>query len=305
MGGDKHERVAGMVLGSFVGDALALGAHWIYDQQEIAEKYGRVTDYLTPEKQSYHARKKAGEQTHYGDQAITLLDSLMTLRKYDEIDFAKRWRLLWVSYPGYFDHATKETLSNMKNGAALTRAGANSEELGGAARIAPLLALLHKCSLEEKISAARQQTKLTHRTPQTMDAAEFLTRLTTAVLEEEDIWPAVEKAAEADYTILPAREMVQRVQDTRSWEMKAAARELGQACPAAQALPTTLALLARHPDDLETAFIENVMAGGDSAARGLALGMVLGAKHGEGGIPERWATGLRATSRIGSFLRRI
>ncbi len=305
MGRDKHERVAGMVFGSFVGDALSLGAHWIYDQEEIAEKHGRVTDYLTPEKQSYHGRKKAGEQTHYGDQAITLLDSLMTLRKYDEIDFAKRWRLLWISYPGYFDHATKETLSNMKNGAALTRAGANSEELGGAARIAPLLALLHKRPLEEKISAARLQTKLTHRAPLTMDAAEFLTRLTETVLEGEDIWPAVEKAADADYPILPVREMVQRVHDTRSWEMKSVARELGQACPAAQALPTTLALLARYPDDLETAFIENVMAGGDSAARGLALGMVLGAKHGREGIPERWTDGLRATPRIGSFLRRI
>ncbi|MDB6074567.1 MAG: hypothetical protein JWO89_2207, partial [Verrucomicrobiaceae bacterium] len=39
--------------------------------------------------------------------------------------------------------------------------------------------------------------------------------------------------------------------------------------------------------------IENVMAGGDSAARGIFIGAVLGWLHGEQGIPEAWRNGLR------------
>ena len=52
-------------------------------------------------------------------------------------------------------------------------------------------------------------------------------------------------------------------------------------------------LLDRCGDDFETALIENTNAGGDNAARGLALGMVLGAMHGRSRIPKRWLRGLR------------
>ena len=75
--------------------------------------------------------------------------------------------------------------------------------------------------------------------------------------------------------------MLQRVEATRSLELAAAAKSLGLACPTPQALPTLLMLLDRCGDDFEKALIENTNAGGDNASRGLALGMVLGAMHGE------------------------
>lgn len=33
---------------SFIGDALALGPHWVYDQDETLSKLGRVTSYRPP-----------------------------------------------------------------------------------------------------------------------------------------------------------------------------------------------------------------------------------------------------------------
>ena len=44
----EEDRLAGIVYGSLVADSLALGAHWIYDQEEIRAQFGRVTDLLAP-----------------------------------------------------------------------------------------------------------------------------------------------------------------------------------------------------------------------------------------------------------------
>jgi ADP-ribosylglycohydrolase len=40
--------------------------------------------------------------------------------------------------------------------------------------------------------------------------------------------------------------------------------------------------------------VENVMAGGDSAARGIILGGILGYVHGIDAIPQTWRDGLNA-----------
>ena len=54
----------------------------------------------------------------------------------------------------------------------------------------------------------------------------------------------------------------------------------GQMCGIAAALPGAIHLVLTYPEDLGTALSENVMAGGDSAARGMAVGMILGAALG-------------------------
>lgn len=301
----KMDQLSGLVFGSFVADALALGAHWIYDQDELQHSFGRITDFLTPRKNSYHPHKHAGEQTHYGDQALILLDSLAVQRRYDHADFAQRWQHLWVNYPDYIDQATKDTLKNLEKGIPHDQAASSSEELGGAARLAPLLGLLADASLENSLVAARQQTALTHESPIALDSAEFLTRIVHAVLNGEEIKVAIDCAANANYTVLSPQEMLDRVAATQALSVREATFTLGLSCPVVKALPTTIALLMRFPDDLEAALIENVMAGGDSAVRGLAVGMILGARHGKNAIPERWINNLKNTSRITAFLEKL
>lgn len=295
------DQLSGIVLGSFVADSLALGAHWVYDQGALERTFGRVTELRTPLPDSYHPRKQAGDQTHYGDQALVLLDSLTAQGTYDRADFLNRWQKLWIDYPDYFDHATKETLAKIETGGG----GSDSQELGGGARIAPLLALLANHPLDAQIAAARDQTRLTHDTVIAQDAAEFLTRTAHAILDGAEIPAALEKAARASYDSLRPKEYLARVAETRSLDIKAAGEELGLACPAEQAVPTIIAILSRYSDDVETALIENVMVGGDSAARGLALGLILGARHGRAALPERWVHGLNNASRIENFLLKI
>lgn len=301
MSSATHSQLSGLVLGSLAADSLALGAHWVYDQEALLKTFGRVTDLRAPLPQSYHPRKRQGEQTHYGDQTLVLLDSLAAVGAYDHADFANRWQQLWKNYPDYLDHATKETLANLATGGGPS----DSEELGGAARIAPLLALLANEPLETQIAAARAQTSLTHGTPIAQDAAEFITRVVHAILAGAEIWPAIEQAAKAQYAVLSPTEILARVEATRHLDTSAAADELGQACPAEQAIPTILAILQRHAADPETALIENVMAGGDSAARALTLGMILGARYGKDSIPARWREGLVHAPRIEAFLTKL
>jgi len=41
-----------------LGDALSLGAHWIYDTDEITAKFGDFDGYTDPTLNPYHAMKK-------------------------------------------------------------------------------------------------------------------------------------------------------------------------------------------------------------------------------------------------------
>ncbi|MGY8713900.1 MAG: ADP-ribosylglycohydrolase family protein, partial [Verrucomicrobiia bacterium] len=73
---ELKNKQAGLLFGSFCADALSLGVHWIYDANELAQKYGRVTGYQAPGPDSYHPHKQAGDQGHVGDQALCLLTFL-------------------------------------------------------------------------------------------------------------------------------------------------------------------------------------------------------------------------------------
>src|SRR5258708_7567164 len=102
------DKLAGLLYGSLSGYALTLGAHWIYDQEKLRREFGRVTDFLDPREDSYHPRKRRGQQTHYGDQALTLLESIQAHDGFAVDAFADDWRRMWDGYSDYFDHATKE-----------------------------------------------------------------------------------------------------------------------------------------------------------------------------------------------------
>lgn len=305
MSSNQIDSIAGLIYGSFVADSLALGTHWIYGQRALRRDYGRVTDFFDPRKDSVHRNKIRGQQTHYGDQALTLMESIEIHRGFEFAAFVQDWQRMWSGYSHYVDQATKETLKNLNAGSAAAGAASKSDELGGAARIAPLLATMANKPIGSVVAAARAQTALTHGSKAAGDAAEFLTRLVFSLLDGATLRAAIDQAVSAAFDELDMRKVWIGVEATRSLEIAAAAKSLGLACPTPQALPTLLMLLDRCGDDFETAAIENVMAGGDNAARGLALGMILGARHGNSRIPTRWLDELEAAPRIEAFLQKL
>ena len=293
------DQLQGALFGSLIGDALALGVHWIYNPVKIQRLHDRVTNYIDPTSNQYHAHRKTGDQSHYGDQTLILMRSLEGGTGFSLPDFANRWQKLWPNYAGYVDGATRETLSNLEAGKAIESAGSASNDLSGAARIAPLMVALSKRSEEEVIAAARAQTAFTHADPGVVDAAEFFARLTRAVLAGDSLDDATNSAAEAMTTqALDATGYLETVRSKLELTAAEALPDFGLTCHLPDAFPATLFLILKHGNDLETALIENAMAGGDSAARGLLVGMVLGAMQGFQKIPTRWVIGLNATDEV-------
>jgi ADP-ribosylglycohydrolase len=293
-----------MVLASFVADSLALGAHWIYDTQEIESRFGRVQNLLRPGKDSYHATKSVGEFTHYGDQTLVLMESVADCSGFDLEHFARSWRGFFDTYRGYFDKASKGTLKNFSDRHPPTGSGSTSTDLAGAARIAPLV-YRYRDNLEELVSAARAQTVMTHNDPLVAASAEFFARVAHSVLLGKAPTAAVASVCQESFGNTPLAECVTKGLQATPGGSREVIAALGQSCDVRGAFPAVIHLLTRYEGDLREALIENVMAGGDSAARGMVVGMVLGAHAGIDSMPIEWLSKLKRWEYIVDLLDRI
>lgn len=296
-----REKVTAMVMASFLGDSLALGAHWIYDTGEIKRRFGRVDDLLPPPRDSYHSTKTRGEFTHYGDQAFILLESMSPQRAFNLEEFSQRWKRLFADYQGYYDQATRGTLQNFSRGRSPRDSGTPSLDLAGASRIAPLV-FRYREDLESLIQHAREQTQMTHNHPLVIDSAEFFSRVVYGVLGGESPVSVMEGVISRHFTDSPLSGWVLEGIGSRDMESVQAIMGFGQSCHTDQAFPGVVHLIARYESDLQEALVQSVMAGGDSAARGMLVGMILGAHLGSKALPATWISGLARGEEIMKLL---
>lgn len=290
------------VWGAFVADALSLGVHWVYNTGVIDKKFGRVETYHDP-LTAYHKGKKAGDFTHYGDQALVLLEAVCNQGAFGKQYFAERWKAFFSDYSGYFDKATKTTLENMANRETLTGSGSTSDDLAGASRLASLLPV-YSDDLAPFVEAARNQTAITHNNDQVVASADFFARVVDATLKGQPPVDALEKTFKASFMDSAIAPLITMGLDSRQRDTREIIAEFGQMCSVEAGLPGAIHLICRYPDTFKTAMVENVMAGGDSSARGMLAGMVLGAAHGMPAIPEDWIAQMTAAKQIEELLKR-
>ncbi len=296
-----HANAAAAVWGALVADALALGAHWIYDTAQIDSQIGRVDHLMPPPPNSFHKTKQKGEFTHYGDQVMVLLTSLADSRAFDLAQFSTAWQTLFTEYDGYFDHATKDTLRNFKAGKRPHEAGSASTDLSGAARIAPL-ACLYAGDPQPLVDAARSQAAMTHNAPEVVDSAEFFARTLGYVLDGRPPLEAL-KAVQRDYFDRPPFDgWVDAGLHSVAESTRSVIQRFGQMCDVGAGFPGVVHLIASYTEGVEDILVANVMAGGDSAARGLLAGTILGAAAGLDGIPAHWREALVQRRRIQELL---
>ena len=281
-----------MVLASFAADSLALGAHWIYDTKKIDQQFGRITELLPPHEGTYHPTKKRGEFTHYGDQSLHLLQHLAAHQGQFKIDeYRADWQSFMADYQGYKDHAIKETLHNLTEGNGRKACGSDSTDLGGPATMAPLI-YCYRDDLPAMLEAIKACTSLTHCGPGVIGGALFLARSCYAVLHgatpRQALTEALTESTESTELDLRLSKCLESTKKDTGGQIK----EFGQMCAVRAALPGAVYTVLRNENNLEDALIETVMAGGDSAARGMVVGMLLGAYLGRDKIPSRWLEAL-------------
>jgi ADP-ribosylglycohydrolase len=298
------ERAKASVMAAFAADALALGPHWIYDPEQIKKLFGRVETLQKPHSRSFHKNRDKGEFTHYGDQMLVLLESVAEKGAFDLSDFSGRWRKLFADSDGYFDTATRNTLANYKNGKDPETAGSTSDELSGAARIAPLVC----CYRDDPEALARMavaQTRMTHMDDSTVASAAYFARVTQAVLTGETPLAAMKSVAEDHFDISPVSAWLQKGLASTGRDSITVINDFGASCHTGEMFPGVVHLIARYENDLKEALVHCVMAGGDSAARGALVGMVLGANLGLESLPKEWITEMKAAEKIERLLARI
>ena len=285
-----NDNKTGLLLGAFTADSLALGAHWVYDTNIIDERYGRVTDLLDPISVNFHPNRKAGEFTHYGDQMLLFYNNLRETGEFIPSSYLKRWADFIENYNGYIDHAMQDSLQNLRKGK--TPSGSGSSDLSGVLYTPVFMALYDETDLKEHIDTA---VRMTHNNDAVVQTAKLLADILTAVLSGVKPVEAIKSSAENESLNPFLKSLINSGLESINRETRDVIAEFGQSCSINFGLPSAIHVIGRYENDLETGLIENVMAGGDSAARGIFAGAVLGAYCGFSQIPERWLQSLQAS----------
>jgi ADP-ribosylglycohydrolase len=293
-----------MVMAAFVADMLALGVHWIYEVEKIRAIGDPVDQPLAPGPTSLHRSRSRGDFTHYGDQSLLLLRSLVRHAGFSLPRFCQDWQALFTQYPGYIDQATAATLSWLQQGGSPGQGGSRSTDLGGPARISPLIAF-YRDDLDPLLTAVRQQTMLTHNSSACLAGSCFLARAGFAILHGQTIDDALNTALEQGIDDIDLDGRIRMALEVPPGNTLQTIARIGQACSITMALPAALHLVRTYPDNLRQALIDNVMAGGDSAARGLVVGMLIGASQGMGCIDPAWLNAMNQKAEIETLLEQL
>ena len=287
------ERLKGTLYGAFIGDAFALSTHWIYDTDKLSIEANAITDYAEPSKNLFHKGKRKGDFTHYGDQSLLLLKSISSNDGFSTSVFKTHWLSFMDHYEGYMDHASKDTLRALD---PTSDTGSSSDELGGFVRCAPLI--FRHFDDENLFGMVKAQTQLTHNDPFLVEIATY----TTSCLLELIIGKPLLETLENQITLFPSlRKYYDLANKDFSTETVDVIKDIGQSCSSHFAFPAALHIAIKYHDDFMKAMQTNILCGGDSAGRGMLIGMLLGANMGINHLPPHLISGLREHSIIENF----
>ena len=96
--------------------------------------------------------------------------------------------------------------------------------------------------------------------------------------------------------------LIEKGIESRGGKTREVIGTFGQMCSVETALPGIIHLLTTYEVDFKRALVENILAGGDSAARGMPVGMILGAHLGLDAIPGHWLKELNTRNKIQGLL---
>ncbi len=312
-----EDRLRGAVWGQFVGDAAALGTHWIYDLDELEQFYpAGVNGFEAPKERHYHFGRNPGDQTHYGDGALVLLESLAKEGRFDARAFGRSFVEIFRpgSYSGYLDKATKGTLENyqafLKSHSAEDfdfQQGADDDQLAAASRLAALA--VRYWNDPSLLAVVEQATRVCQNKDETVAYMKFHALLLSELFNSRDLQTSIHNTEEqTEASEATNREVMSKVAQARdqiSNQVVKATLVFGQACPLPRSFPSSIHAILKHPDDFQGAILATLRAGGDNAGRASMVGAWLGAHLGIDAIPLEWRNKLNQADRISAATEKI
>ena len=313
-----EQRLRGALWGQLVGDAAALGSHWIYDLDLMRQRFPQgLSGFEAPAEGHYHFGKTPGDQTHYGDGALVLLESIAQVGHFDARAFGLRFLETFEPglYQGYIDQSTKGTIANYRTFTEAHRAdefdfqkGADDDHLGTASRLAGLVAR-HRTD-PYLLNRVESLTRVCQDNPRTIAYMKAHALFLSGLLAGLEPRPAL-AAVDGRITALEpeagpeVQEKCRAALGALKQDVVSATLMFGQSCPLEHSFPAALHAFLRHPDDFKTAILTTLEAGGDNAGRAAMLGAWLGAHLGLEKIPREWRDRLAHRKRIATAVDQV
>jgi len=319
------DRAEGALFGLFIGDALAMPAHWYYNTAALGRDYGTITDYLQPRNPHpdsilgrsvytvsdprydilheqarfwgqagvhYHQFLKAGENTLNLKLCRLLLQSLREKKGYDPGDYLKRYIDFMTSADSHRDTYVEEYhrhfFNRLAEGRSPRNCGVQEKHIGGLVGLVPII-VYYRHEPQTAGTAARKHMALTHRGPRMERSADFLIETLLRVFQGEALQEVLAEGMKTQINPLfghPFAKWLDLPDDV------VVGRRLSTACYVEDAVPAVIYLAYKYAENPERGLVVNTNLGGDNAHRGAVLGALLGADNGLASFPERWLEGL-------------
>ena len=279
---NKSENI---VIATFVADALSFGSHWVYDTDKLKEEYTGIIDEYRAPMSNYHEGKKAGDLSHYGEQALSLLKSISDNKGFNLKKFKADWIKHVENTEMYMDHSMKDTLNIFKFSDTLI--GADNVELGGIARSLPLFI---KSDISKK--EFMDLVHLTHNGEVVDQTTEFIFKVMKDILGGNNYKEAIEANKDINQFIkynfdkIGSKDKIVENADNR-----------GQGCSIQQGLPIVLDVLW-NADNLLEALTLNIMSAGDTCPRAMVIAAIIAASEGLDAIPAELIDGFNKSEEV-------
>lgn len=295
---EPKQRAFEAVMGALVGDAAALGFHWLYDQELIEQYGGKRPEFHTPNRKEYgdkgyfaHAGKRVGDYSHYGAQMLAMEEAIRVNGGYEELTYIEsfqRWFDFGGLWQGYTDHPTRQTLLNLhyrkQHEEPLTSCGADDTQNPALSKLPPLVAL--HCEDDDFMDKVESAVRVTNNNDTAVAYAKAIALMLKSAIAGHSPQQCVEHAKHGDSKINRA---IEKAELMRNQSSKSVAAEVGMHCglDASFVVVTHLLLTTKS---YQQAIRENIQCGGDSCGRAVPLGAILAACFfgSDNAIPGQW-----------------
>ena len=330
------QKRSAMILGGFVADSAALGLHWLYDMERIAEVSNMQPEFMPPNPENYagtkgvfvHHGKDIGDISHYGEMARLMVKTLAhsgnegqdkggTLGDFAVRDYMENFKNsfgpggTWV---GYVDKPTAATLRRYDDyladiayrtdmGDDFPPCGADDMQMPAVSRLFVLLAMLGVKG-HDMTDKVERCIRLTNDNEWAIAWGKTVSALHMAVLLTDDVDVILQAAVNASPRDLHAT-ILESSRNTKA-DVTQIANDFGNACLLSQGIPVCLHIL-RKANNYTEAVRMNILAGGDSCGRAMIIGPLAGALFGiggENGIPLPWISKLKCNSDIMGYIEK-